>query len=171
MPVRLDWRVGSPGEGEVLASGTVDEREARRLRRSPLTPMLVGAYLVALAVAGWVGFNIGRWTELRADDLHSITNQLEVERVAWQTGDLELYQSTLDPKGRPSANAVLVAHFKNAAPSAVDWRLGPVEMVRPDLARVTLDLALAGANPKHEERYYRLLGHTWYRTATPRAAN
>lgn len=164
MSARLEWRVGPDGSedaGMAAQPETVLPRRSRR--RLALTPRFVGLYLAALLCAGWVGFGIGRWSEARAVIGAELERQLGVESLAWQQADADLLRSTLDPEAPGQWRAALLATLAQESPSAYVARALSFEVQGPDQVRVTVQLSTA-SGPRTEERLYRAVGRTWYRT-------
>jgi hypothetical protein len=86
--------------------------EAEKRRRFRLSGPLVLLYLGAVAAAGWFGFNLGRWSIASGQELRLLTNQLAIEELAWQEGDLELFASTLHPRAPEGWRDELVGNFR-----------------------------------------------------------
>lgn len=171
MPTRLDWQVGR-GEVEAAVADLIAADPAATPTPSPVSKSgsrrgtWITVYVLALLGAGWIGFNIGRWQEMRAANTANLANQLAIESLAWHDRDANLFDSTLDPDAPETWRTTLQGLY--AASPTLDYqaRLTRVDLVRPDLAKATVEVVEDGAT-RVEDRLYRLLRGSWYRTPGP----
>jgi hypothetical protein len=161
MPVRLNWQVEPDAAVEPApASGSTVPPAGRPWLR----PWFVAGYLLALVTAGWVGFHIGRWTEVGTTNVQAVRNQVEVEMLAWRRGDLGLFQTTLDPTAPQPWRDRVVREFVDAADRQRSLRIAAVERVNADMLWVEVEV-VGAAGTRVEERAYRQVKGGWYRTA------
>lgn len=170
MPPNLDWHVDRSADLEpppIQPAGAGPPRRPIRPR-----PWLLAGYLLALVGAGWIGFHIGRWSEIGATNLQAIQNQLSVESLAWRERDLGLYQTTLDPTARRRWRAHVVREFLADPMRNRSLRLAQIEKLSADRLRVIVEIETPTGR-RTEARTYRLHKGGWYHTGqwTPSAAD
>lgn len=158
MPTRLAWDTGSDDDLEV--GQQAPPRGARPKRRLRLTPLLLVGYVAALAVAGFLGFHLGRMSVVEAEQERSIETQLDIEALAWRDADEGLYRSILDLESDEAWREERVAWFLAHSPQPYEIELLEREAVDETTARVRVNVTLPDGSYT-EVRVYRLANGVW----------
>jgi hypothetical protein len=161
--LRLDWRVGT-GEGETVLAATPErvlpQRSRRALARRPGFLLL---YVAALAVAGWLGFGIGRWAEAREAVVEEVNRQVFLETLANRRGDMALLAKTLDPAAPAVWRHEMLVPVSYGGVPDFAVTINGIQLVAPDQLVVNVTI-LSDLGSRTEVRAYRAVGPTWYRT-------
>lgn len=163
MPVRLEWQVG---DSDIDVLDSADERADRAgppLGRGLLRVGIGLLYVAMLAAAAWLGFYLGRVSDVRSAHRADIQAALDVERLAWLDRDVSLYESTLSPASWPENREAALARFYDNAPADVELSVMSISRVAPDRSCVQIEV-LTPAGRRLEWREYLLSESTWRRT-------
>ena len=158
----LNWEFHDEGERGV------DLEEAPR-RRAPSSRWgrfiaIALAFLFLLAVVVAVGFGLGRYQRASSAARADIQAALDVETWVWQSGNVELFQTTLDPGARAQWRSDLGQQFAMSGRDIRTVRLQNVKLLSDTVAQVEVEVA--DAKGTHRElRYYRLVQGQWRRTS------
>ena len=160
MSTRFDWDLDhSSAPDPEISPPRPPPAPPRRLR---LTPFMIALYVGAVAVAGWFGFNLGRWSVDTAEQVRSIENQIEVEQLAWRQGDISLFSTTLHPEAPEPWRNRKLSEFRSYAPLEYSIEL----LERGDEADGAIDVFVQVTSPEgtqKEMRRYRAIGGAWMR--------
>lgn len=186
MAVQFSWEVGShsapePGLAEALAgqddgvlstawstppasaAPSATSASAGSGRRRPIW---FPVYVLALVGAGWVGFHLGRWQEIRTSNVADIRNQLAVESLAWRENDRNLFVSTLDPGTNRMWQRERAVQFDRNAGRSYEAQATDIQLYDGGLALVSTEIEMNGTHWP-EDRWYRLIKGSWYHTSGP----
>lgn len=147
--------------------GELDPGEPKRRRRSiPWRRILIGIIFgaVILAVAGVAGFWVGRYQRATTAARADLQAAIDIETWAWQSGNRQLFTSTIDLAAKGDWRRDLERQFDTQGKDIRAVTLKSFRFMETDLTEVEVDV-LGARGLEHERRHYRLINGQWKRTS------
>ena len=134
-------------------------------RRIPWGKILLGllAGVVILAAAGTGGFAVGRFQRATTAARTDLQAALDIETWAWQSGNRQLFASSIDLAAPATWRRDLEKQFETAGKEMKSVTLRDFRFVDTDLVQANVDV-LTSHGLQRETRYYRLINGQWRRT-------
>lgn len=157
----LNWEFHDDKDDEVQGG-----RPEKPRRRVPWGKIVLGLLLgvIILAVAGVGGFAVGRFQRATTAARTDLQAALDIETWAWQSGNRQLFASSIDLAAPAPWRRDLEKQFEMLGKDLKSVTLSDLRFVDTDLVQVNVDL-LTSHGLQHETRYYRLINGQWRRTA------
>ncbi len=156
----LNWEFHDDESDEVQGG-----RPEKPRRRVPWGRIFLGLLLgvLILAAAGIGGFAVGRFQRANTAARTDLQAALDIETWAWQSGNRQLFASSIDLAAPAPWRRDLEKQFETMGKEVKSVTLRDFRFVDTDLVQANVDV-LTSHGLQRETRYYRLINNQWRRT-------